>query len=533
MATADGGGFGDADHVIRNQQRFVEFAEMSFDGVCIHQTGRIVYANTIAARWMRVDPGVRLIGQDVAEFMPAEYLVNVERRLEGTERTHSTSAPSEVGVDRPQMSAIDMQAASVPIDWNGRPAVLTIIRDSTDLRAAAVLDEGALVDHVSDAVIGVTADGDVTSWNVAAETIYGRSREQVLHRPVSTAVGAPIDADRVLRSGGVLHTTHVAIDGSSRSVRVSAAHTGNGFVLICTDLTALRRAERYFEAVVTAMDAGLVVYCPDGEIGIANPAARRMFEGLTDARAPFGTDLPLFDVDGRLIAADARPLERALTQGEPQTDRIVGIDRPDGHRMWLSVSVRLLGTDAGSPLLCTFVDVTTQILANERLAHVADHDSLTGLPNRAYALAQLTASLSPQADKRVRAVLFIDLDDVKVVNDSLGHGAGDTAITTAATRMRDALREGDVIARLAGDEFVILLFDEVGQSDLAQLVRDLHIAVATPISHGQAEIAVTASIGVAVVGSDDRRDATQLLSAADSAMYAAKASGPGRTRYAP
>ena len=88
----------------------------------------------------------------------------------------------------------------------------------------------------------------------------------VLHSPVSDAVGASIDAEKVLRRGGTLHSTHVAADGSIRSVRVSAARTDTGFVFVCMDLTALRRAERHFEELVTAMDAGIVVYGPNGDV---------------------------------------------------------------------------------------------------------------------------------------------------------------------------------------------------------------------------------------------------------------------------
>ncbi|GLP73935.1 hypothetical protein TUM20983_10450 [Mycobacterium antarcticum] len=518
------------------QQRFVRLAEMSSDGICVHQDGRIVFANPAAVRWMGVDPAVGLIGRRLTEFVHADSMTAVERRLDGLQRDGDSSRPSEVVMGRPQGSARDVEATSMRVEWDGRPAVVTNFRDLTTVKTAAVLKyQAALLDHVSDAVIGVSPSGEVTSWNAAAEIIYGHTAAQVLGRAVNDAIGVPVDAEQLSTRGGALHTTHVAADGSPRAVRVSAAVTDGGYVLVCADLTALRRAERHFEAVVTAMDAGIAVFSGDGVMESANPTAWRIFEGITKSDAPFAADIPLFDAEGRPIAPPDNPLRQAVESGIPQTERTIGIDRADGHRVWLSVSVRLLAPDhpGHSQVLCTFVDVTAQKLVSERLAHAVDHDPLTGLPNRSHALTRLTASLAPEAETRVSAVLFIDMDGVKLINDSYGHSAGDVVLTTAATRMGDALRDGDVIARLAGDEFVVLLFDCIDRPGIDRLVGDLHRAASKPIRYRKAEITITASIGVAAVVSYDARDASELLAAADAAMYAAKASGPGQTRHAP
>lgn len=517
------------------QQRFSLLAEMSSDGICVHQDGLIVFANSAAIRWMGVDPAVGLIGRLVAEFVHEDSYPDMERRLQGLRRVGDSSRPSEMVMGRPRKSARDVQATSMRIDWDGCPAVVTNFRDLTYLKAAAVLKyQAALLDHVSDAVIGVSPTGAVTSWNAAAETIYTRDAEDVLNLPVDDAVGAPLFAEHVLVGGGVLYTTHFAANGSPLSVRVSTAATDNGYVLVCADLTALRRAERHFEAVVTALDAGVVVFNPDGSVESANPTALHIVRGLAQTAAPFAADVPLYDVDGRPIAADRNPLRQAVLCGTPQIDRLVGVDRTDGQRIWLSISIRRLCTDqpGHSAVLCSFVDVTAQKIASDQLLRAAQHDTLTGLPNRSNALARITASLAPEAEQRIGAVLFIDMDNVKLVNDSFGHSAGDLVLTTTATRMWDALRDGDVIARLAGDEFVALLFERIDRPEINRLVDALHGAASKPIRYRGVDIHVTASIGVTVVEADDTRDAFELLCAADEAMYAAKASGPGRTRYA-
>lgn len=518
------------------QGRFERLAQMSSDGICVHADGKIVFANAAAVRWMNVDPAVGLIGRRVSEFVHEDSYPGVERRLQGLRPDGDSSTPSEVVMGRPRRSARDVQATSMRIDWDGRPAIVTTFRDLTNVKAATLLKyQAALLGHVSDAIIGVTAAGVVTSWNAAAETIYGRSLNDVLDLPVSNAVGTSLDARSVLELGGVLHTTHFAADGASRSVRVSAAETDNGYVFVCADMTALRHAERHFESVVTAMDAGVVVFDPTGVMTSANPTAWRIFEGVTEGTTPFAADIPVFDQDGQPIVGERNPLRVAIASGAPQTDCVIGVDRQDGRRLWLSISVRLLNQHdpPQSPILCTFVDVTAQKLAREQLAHAADHDTMTGLPNRANALGLLTSAIAPDADRRVRAVLFIDLDKVKSVNDSHGHGAGDAVLTTVATRMRVTLRDHDVIARLAGDEFLVLVFAPVEQRVVDECIRELHCAAVTPVTYRDATVAVSASIGVTMVETGDQRDALELLRDADAAMYAAKATGPGQTRFAP
>ena len=516
------------------QERIERLAEMSSDGICVHVDGAIVFANAAAVRWMNVDPAAGLIGRRVSEFVHEDSYPGVERRLSGLRREGDSSTPTEVVMGRPRRAARDVQATSMRMDWDGRPAVVTTFRDLTNVKAATLLKyQAALLDHVSDAVIGVTAAGVVTSWNAAAETIYGRSVADVVGSLVSDAVGASLDARSALALGGVLHTTHFAADGAPRSVRVSAAETDNGFVFVCADMTALRRAERHFESVVTAMDAGVVVFDSDGVMTSANPTAWRIFEGIAEGAAPFAADIPVFDQDGQPIIGARNAIQLTIASGAPHTDHVIGVDRLDGRRLWLSISVRLLNEQdpPRSPILCTFVDVTAQKLAREELAHAADHDTMTGLPNRAYALGRLASAIAPDADRRVQAVLFVDLDKVKSVNDSHGHGAGDAVLTAVATRMRATLRDDDVIARLAGDEFLVLLFAPVDRRCIEEIIHGLHCAAATPVHYQEATIAVTASIGVALVEAGDHRDALELLRDADAAMYAAKAMGPGQTHF--
>jgi diguanylate cyclase (GGDEF)-like protein len=176
-------------------------------------------------------------------------------------------------------------------------------------------------------------------------------------------------------------------------------------------------------------------------------------------------------------------------------------------------------------------EIATQRAASERLAHEATHDSLTGLPNRAYVLARIPDALTQDPKSALSAVLFIDLDKLKVINDSLGHEAGDTVIRTAAQRLRRAVRPDDVIARLGGDEFVALLIGPTTRAALDQLSERLHATLAEPTRVGDATLRLSASIGIAAIGQHDQRDAAAILHDADLAMYEAKTTGRGRSHH--
>ncbi|HEY6758947.1 MAG TPA: bifunctional diguanylate cyclase/phosphodiesterase [Baekduia sp.] len=170
-------------------------------------------------------------------------------------------------------------------------------------------------------------------------------------------------------------------------------------------------------------------------------------------------------------------------------------------------------------------------VARAALAHRAAHDPLTGLPNRRAFVERVEQALDRRrrrdgADGRV-AVLFVDVDDFKVVNDSLGHGAGDRLLEAVAQRLGAALRPQDVVARFGGDEFTVLVSDVVDQADALRVAQRLEAALRPPMDLDGGSRFVTVSVGLAVAGGDDD-DADQLLQNADAAMYRAKQAGKAR-----
>jgi diguanylate cyclase (GGDEF)-like protein/PAS domain S-box-containing protein len=521
------------------EQRYRRLVDHSPDAVCVHEGGRVVYVNPAAIRWIGAQSSAQLVGHLITEFVHPDSVPAMLARIASLRHEGDTSPPSEAVMLRFDGSTLDVEAVSVLTVWEGRPAYQVIFRDLSAQKAAeaALRCQAALVTHVSDAIIATTFSGIVTNWNPAAEAIYRRSTARALALPVSEAVGAPLDPASIIAHGGIVHSTHHAADGAALAVRVSATATDNGYVLVCADQTALRHAEEHFQTVVTTLDYGVAVIGSDGRVESANPAAQRIYgaraeilETLPGSRA---LDFPIYDTNGQLVGTDRHPLTQVRQTGTPISDYIFGVDRFDGQRVWLSASYRLLnpGDPQHSEVLISLTDITAQRTASERLTYEATHDSLTELPNRAHIVTRVIEALESGDHHVLAAVLFIDLDNLKTINDMLGHDAGDDVLRSAAQRLRRAVRSDDVVARLGGDEFVALLIGQIARPDLDALANRLHTTLSEPVVIDNVTLRIGASIGIVVIENNDPRGAAQILHDADTAMYAAKKTGRGKSHY--
>ena len=180
--------------------------------------------------------------------------------------------------------------------------------------------------------------------------------------------------------------------------------------------------------------------------------------------------------------------------------------------------------------VATHEDITERQKAEAQIAHMAHHDALTGLANRVLLLERLEAALlRVQRGERI-AVLYLDLDNFKSINDTLGHSAGDALLRVVANRLRGCLRETDTIARLGGDEFAILQTALEQPTDAELLAKRLRDAVTTPLDVDGHQVLADVSIGITLAPTDGT-ESSQLLKNADMAMYAAKCDGRGTFRY--
>jgi len=204
-----------------------------------------------------------------------------------------------------------------------------------------------------------------------------------------------------------------------------------------------------------------------------------------------------------------------------------------GERRYLSISGEPVFDAAGRFAGYHGVgrDITGQMLAEERIRFLATHDDLTGLPNRSMfgELLQLAIAAASRY-QRTLAVLFVDLDGFKQVNDRLGHAAGDALLKEISARLRACLRASDVVARLGGDEFIALLQDVKEELDTAAAAQKMLSAAALPLRIHDQECRITVSIGISLYPRD-AQDQDALVRQADAAMYRAKESGRNNFRF--
>jgi diguanylate cyclase (GGDEF)-like protein/PAS domain S-box-containing protein len=516
------------------EDRYQRLLEHSPDAICVHQSGELVYVNKAGVDWIAAPSPDALVGQAITTFVKPESIPAMLERISALRHQGDISEASEAVMLRFDGTEIDVEAVSVLTVWNGEPAYQVIFRDITARKVAqgALRFQAALADHVSDAIIATTDTGVVTNWNPAAEAIYRRPAAEALGLSVSEAVGAELDPAEVLAAGGRVSVAHQARDGSALAIRVSAAEMNGGYVLLCSDQTALRRAEQHFQTVVESLEEGVVVLDHTGRVISSNPAVRRVL-GITEQDDALGyvtiAERWILDPEAVQDRGD-RPVLDTLRTGLPFSGEAYSLG-PNGERRWLSVSSRRLNPDEGgrSAVLITFHDITAVRNATEHFAHQAMHDPLTGLPNRAHLIAHADRLLEHGA---LGAVLFVDLDDFKSINDSLGHDAGDEVIQLAAQRIRDAVRKEDSVYRLAGDEFVVLVAGPVDGDQTRELADRISARLSEPMSVAGLVVGVGGSIGVVDPADSELLDAAELLRQADRAMYAAKARGRRSARYA-
>ena len=221
----------------------------------------------------------------------------------------------------------------------------------------------------------------------------------------------------------------------------------------------------------------------------------------------------------------------ALSEGGRWRGEIEARHR-DGEALPLLMNIAAVRSERDSVVhyVAAFTDLTAIRSAEERLQHLAHYDPLTDLPNRLLAADRLDHAMERcRRDRRTLAVLFVDLDYFKRINDTLGHSVGDTVLKTVAQRMRGAVRAEDTVARLGGDEFMVILEQAESPDDIAAVAMKIRAAVTLPIMVNGRELATSASIGISLFP-DDGQTRESLIQAADTAMYAAKETG--RNGYA-
>jgi diguanylate cyclase (GGDEF)-like protein/PAS domain S-box-containing protein len=427
-----------------------------------------------------------------------------------------------------------------------------IARDMTEQRRAfeTVQRLAAIVESSDDAIVGQTLEGIITDWNPAAEKMYGYTSQEILGRPIDLL--SP--RERVEETDAMLarikageHVDHcetqrVRKDGTEFpvSLTISPICDPDGEIVgACTtahDVTALKEAAQNSHRLAVAEDLIKTVMM-SAQIGIALADTDGSFQIVNDALCELlGYDEYWFlthRFDDLIHPDDIDEALERRTRFLATGDKSVAslrLVRAGGATLWIHlVVVEVPNAADGQPNLVMFQmeDVTAEHTAHEDLTYQAHHDPLTGLHNRAWILEVLQGDL--RAAKRLGTsvgTLFVDMDHLKVVNDSLGHAAGDEVLVAVAERITAALRPGDRVGRFGGDEFVIVVQDVHDATELESCAERIATSISADLAVCGHRIVPTASIGIAISGVTSTPDA--LLRDTDSALFRAKSAGRGR-----
>ena len=285
--------------------------------------------------------------------------------------------------------------------------------------------------------------------------------------------------------------------------------------------------------VVDGLAEGVVVIDRNHRVLMANPAAYeilRLKDGPIEGEViePLKLFKATLDEHGENVLFEDWPYVQALKTGKPQRNVPMGIIATDDELVWVSINAIPVGEVAGGlpeMVVVSFEDITVVRDAESRLHYVANHDSLTHLPNRAYLQEYMNRAIDRARRWQSQiGVQFVDLDRFKNVNDNLGHNIGDLLLREVAIRLQRCMRQSDIVVRHGGDEFVVITEDLSGETSMAQVAERIIEALSKPFVVSDHELFLGASVGIAVYPTDGA-DTQTLLRNADVAMYQAKTRG--------
>jgi diguanylate cyclase (GGDEF)-like protein/PAS domain S-box-containing protein len=361
--------------------------------------------------------------------------------------------------------------------------------------------------------------GDNASW--PAEIRAGDGRWTLVAVPVPGGPGTPNHQSAWLALLGGLLVTALVVGYIRTSGR-------NSVVALKAANARLSAQNERFDAALQNMLQGLIMLDPEQRVVVCNDRYIEMYGLSREIARPGASAMEILRHRAEHGHFD-RDIERyrreMLTSLAPGRTATTIVRTPRGREVAIASKAM-----AGGGWVVTHEDITERRQAEARIAHMALHDALTGLPNRVKFHKEMESSLALLEDGGRFAVLCLDLDNFKTVNDTLGHRIGDRLLHQVAQRLRGCLHASDSLARLGGDEFAVVQGGVEATHETAALVSRITEALAAPFDIDGNQVVVGASIGIAVAPTD-ARDADQLLKNADMALYRAKADGRGTYRY--
>jgi diguanylate cyclase (GGDEF)-like protein/PAS domain S-box-containing protein len=567
-----------------SEEHYRQIVELCPDLIILHQDGRVLYINPAGVVLLGASRPEDIVGMKLLDLVHPDYRDTVKQRVARMSASGEKAPLIEEKLMRLDGRSIDVEVVAVPTTHRGRAAVQVVARDITQRKLAEQALREAEAKYrglVEESLVGVyiIQGGRFRYVNPKFAEVFGYSPQEICETCEVSDLVQPEDRDLVRenlrkRIDSEVSTIHYSFrgrrrNGTSVDVEVLGArmeYDGRPAVIgTLLDVTDRKRAERVQSALYRIAEEASAAESIDHLYS----AVHRIVGELMDARNFY---IALHDPESNTLSfpylvdqwdprPDPRPLKRGLTEyvlrtGKPvlasqrEFEELVAAGEVEsvGHPSvdWLGAPLKSGGRTFGVLVVQSYTDaarfheqekeiltfVSQQIAnaieskhAEEQIKHLAFHDALTDLPNRLLFNDRLGLAVAQahRGDGRL-AVMFLDVDRFKIINDSLGHRVGDQLLRQIASRVRDCLREGDTLARLGGDEFIFLLPGVGEVADAVKIARKILQTFRRPFDIDGQELFITASIGVSLYPVDGA-EAETLVRNADIAMYRAKERG--------
>ncbi|MHB8453709.1 MAG: sensor domain-containing protein [Acidiferrobacterales bacterium] len=535
-----------AEQALReSEERFRRLSEATSEGIFFIEEGRVVEANPRGAEILGLTLQ-DLIGRHVRDFSDPDSWPLIEKHMKsGYDKSYTAFGLRANGTRFP------VELRGQVSTYRGRALRVTVMRDMTqqfETQEALRLSEERFskVYHSSSAIISISRfkDGMFLDVNEAFLRSTGWTRAEVIGRTATdlklwpeertrTRLIERLESDRAVRdvdlefrdkTGNMRYAIGsvepMSIDGEECLLTIAQNITDRKFAEM--EMQKLSRAlEQTADSVMISDRNGIIEY------------VNLSFESVTGwTRAEAVGKMPSIVKSGKQRESFYKKLWTTILAGQVFSEVFVN-KKKNGSLYYEEKTITPLKDAEGTitHFVATGKDITERMQTQERLHFLAHHDALTELPNRIFYMDRLRQSLArARWHSRRLAVLFLDLDRFKNINDTLGHAVGDRLLQLIARRFADSIREGDVVARLGGDEFAILLDDISAEKDVPAIAKKILSTLEPAFLIDQRELFVSASIGISLYPADGE-DSDTLLKHADVAMYRAKDAGKNNYQF--
>lgn len=532
-----------------SEVRYRTLVEWSPDAVLVHRMGTILYVNPSAVKTFGAKEANELVGRLTSELIHPDCREQQTARMHAIAEQKPVTPMVESRFLRVDGTAFDVEVQGTSIVYQDLPAIHVVLRDITQRKQAkAALQASeerfrALVEFLPTAIILHQAMHVIYANPAAARTLRADTaealiglsimelthpdhRQRVLHRIKSREENGqdPLPTElRLIRLDGVV----IDVQMSATLIPYSGAKVVQASFTDITEHKLSKEKQQLAANVFSHAREGIAI--TDAEMRIVDVNAA--FSSITgySRKEVLGTQPIMFKPGQHSITHFD-----ALWQGLRDTGHWSGeiwSQRKSGEEYAEMVTISAVADDNGTPknYVLLMVDITPMKTYQRQLENMAHFDALTQLPNRLLLADRLHQAMSQsQRRKQSLAVVFLDLDGFKAVNDRYGHAIGDELLIVLSQRLKGALRDGDTLARLGGDEFVAVLVDLDRAEDAEPVLERMLQAAADQVRVGEALLEVSASMGIAIYPRDGTH-ADLLLRRADQSMYQAKQAG--RNRY--